>query len=79
MPLLKGDITDLHSRAQQDCVYSNEMAARRRHIKRKCYEMRKETLNPKLDALNLFTAFTSAKLNTVPILDSGRLYVLKYR
>ena len=67
------------SKATQDCVLSNEMAARRRHIKRNCDDMGKENLHLKRETSNLFKDFKSSNIKDVLIMDSARLFVFRYR
>ena len=63
----------------EDCVLVNEMAARRRHIKRNCDDMRKEHLNLKRETSELFTVLKSSNIKELPMMDSARLFVFRYR
>ena len=71
--------SQVNPNAKEDCVLSNEMEARRRHIQRNCKVMRKGSLHSDLDSSNMFTEFKSTSPKEVPNMDTARLYALKYR
>ena len=73
------NLSVLHSEVYQECVLSNEMAARRRHIKSRCDLIHKQHLNPKLKALNFEPFAGSGGIMAAPVIDTARLYVFKYR
>ena len=66
-------------KAKKDCVLNNEMAARRRHVKRICDDMREENLDLRRDTSNLFTVIKSSDIRDLPMMDSARLFVFRYR
>ena len=69
----------MNSEAIKDCVFSNEMSARRSHIKKECTMIRTNTSNSKLDALKLDSAFSPSDSLKTSNMDTARLYVFKYR
>ena len=75
---IKSVSSDLSMR-QEDCVLSNEMAARRKNIQKRCNLKLKQKFNTKLEALNIIPMVGQKTLTVAPLIDTSRLYVLKYR
>ena len=67
------------SMRQEDCVLSNEMAARRKNIQARCNLKLPPKFSKKLAALNLIPVVGQKTLTVAPLIDTSRLYVLKYR
>ena len=70
-----GGVSHMHD----DCVLSNEMAARRKNIQAKCNLGQKKKMNNAFEALNFFPVARQNSINVAPLIDTARLYVFKHR
>ena len=55
------------------------MATRRRIIESRCKADQKQVINENFEALNFFPVVGKKSINAAPLIDTERLYVLKYR
>ena len=67
------------SHMHDDCVLSNEMAARRKNIQAKCNLGQKKKMSNEFEALNFFPVARQNSINVAPLIDTARLYVFKHR
>ena len=58
---------------------NNEMAFRRRNIESRCKADQKQVISENFEALNFFPVVGKKSINAAPLIDTERLYVLKYR
>ena len=70
-----GGVSHMHD----DCVLTNEMAARRKNIHAKCNLGQKKKMGNEFSALNFFPVARQNSINVAPLIDTARLYVLQHR
>ena len=70
-----GGVSHMHD----DCVLSNEMAARRKNIQAKCNLGQKKKMSNEFTALNFFPVARQDSIDVAPLIDTARLYVLQHR